>query len=443
MGGSMGTLGIINSDPSITKLIDAAFRDSPNTGYDLKYFTKEDEILEFLNYDLPEIVVINFTDPTININGIVSHIREDSGILNFGIIGLFSGNKSAEESLLKKYMAINVLTLLDNYRLRTHLVKSIQIIAQNYQIIFQQEITKNLLENASGSFTIDNDILAVPLYAGIGATLLAQRGLINPDNKMHLQLALGELIVNAVEHGNCGITYDEKTAGMENGLSVVELVAEKCKDPLIRKKKVEFQWEITNDHTSFVIRDEGIGFDVAAHLKKVAEQDMMALHGRGIKMASMLSSELKYNDKGNEVTLVLKHDPSVEQIVPVGFSHEKVVIVKKGDIVLRETEPSDYIYYIANGKYSVFHNLKKVGSLSTQDIFMGEMAFLLNQRRSATIRADGPGKLILITRKAFVSIIREYPHYGIFLSKLLARRLVRSNDQNAALIAQIKGQAPK
>jgi CRP-like cAMP-binding protein len=267
---------------------------------------------------------------------------------------------------------------------------------------------------------------------------LAQRGLINPDNKMHLQLALGELIVNAVEHGNCGISYDEKTAGMENGLSVVELVAEKCKDPLIRRKKVEFQWDIQSDYTSFTIRDEGKGFDVAAHLEKVAKQDMMSLHGRGIKMASMLSTELKYNKKGNQVTLNLKHDISVEHEVPVGFSHEQVVTVKRGDIVLREDEPSDYLYYIASGKYSVFHNLKKVGSLSAQDIFMGEMAFLLNQRRSATIRADGPGKLILITRKAFVSIIREYPHYGIFLSKLLARRLVRSNDQNATLITQIK-----
>jgi CRP-like cAMP-binding protein len=118
----------------------------------------------------------------------------------------------------------------------------------------------------------------------------------------------------------------------------------------------------------------------------------------------------------------------------VGFARERVQIVKKGDIVLREDEPSDYLYYIVSGAYSVYHNLSKVGSLSPQDIFMGEMSFLLNQRRSASVRADGPGKLILLTRKNFVSIIRSYPHYGIFLSKLLAKRLLRSNDQNAELL---------
>ncbi|MDR0624737.1 MAG: ATP-binding protein [Treponema sp.] len=435
----MGILGIINSDPAVKKTVEAVLMEDVKVRYDPKFFSGTEEILEFLNYDLPEIVIVNFSDPSIDIEGIVSHIRDDKWILNFGILGIFSGDQGNEESMLKKYKSLNVLAMLDTFRLRSHLIKSIRIIEQNYQLIFQREFSRNFLDGASGSFTIENDILAIPLYAGIAATILAQRGLINPDNKMHLQLALGELIVNAVEHGNCGITYEEKTLGMENGLSVVELVAERCKDPLVRNKKVEFLWDIHPEESVFVIRDEGDGFDVKAHLKKIAAQDIMSLHGRGIKLASAFSSELKYNEKGNQVTLIIKHDGSVEHEVPVGFSHEQVVKVKKGDIVLREDEPSDYLYYIVSGKYSVFHNLKQVGTLSSQDIFMGEIAFLLNQRRSASVRAEGPGKLILLTRKTFVSIIREYPHYGIFLSKLLAKRLVRSNDQNAALLEKIRG----
>ncbi|MDR1288437.1 MAG: ATP-binding protein [Treponema sp.] len=436
----MGFLGIVNSDEEVKKNLEEVFKQNPRSGYDLRFLFQEEEILDFLSYDLPEIVIINFSDPVINIDSIVSHIREDKRILNFGILGIFSGDKDNEEALLKKYMAINVLAMLDNYRLRSHIIKNIQIIEQNYQIIFQREFSRNLLDGASGSFTIENDILAVPLYAGIGATILAQRGLINPDKKMHLQLALGELIVNAVEHGNCGITYEEKTEAMENGLSVVDLVALKCKDPAVRAKKVEFLWDIQSDKTVFTIRDEGKGFDVKVHLHKVATQDAMSLHGRGIQMASVLSTELKYNEKGNQVSLILKHDTSVEHEIPVGFSHEQIVSVKKGDIVLREDEPSDYLYYIISGNYTVFHNLKQVGRLSPQDIFMGEIAFLLNQRRSASVRAEGPGKLVLLTRKTLVNIIREYPYYGIFLSKLLARRLVRSNDQNATLMERLRDQ---
>jgi CRP-like cAMP-binding protein len=64
---------------------------------------------------------------------------------------------------------------------------------------------------------------------------------------------------------------------------------------------------------------------------------------------------------------------------------------------------------------------------------MGEMSFLLNNRRSATVIADTEGKLVKITRRSFVSVIKDYPHYGIFLSKLLARKLVRANILNAEL----------
>jgi anti-sigma regulatory factor (Ser/Thr protein kinase) len=437
----MSALGIINSDPEIRKRVEFAFQQVPNHNYDLLFLIEEDEILEFLNYALPELVVFNFSDPQINVEGIISHIQNDKWILNFGIIGLFSHETDKEEDLLKKYKAINVLTLLDNFRLRSHLVKNIEIIEQNYQIIFQREFTKNLLDGASGSFTIENDLLAVPLYSGIGATILAQRGLINPDSKMHLQLALAELIVNAIEHGNCGISYDEKTEALERGMSPIDLIAEKCKNPAIQAKRVNFLWEIKQDRSIFIVHDQGKGFDVKSHLEKIARQDEYSLHGRGIQMAAGLSHELKYNAKGNQVALIIKHDISVEHEVPVGFSREQIVSVKRGDTVLREGEPSDYLYYISSGTYEVYHNDKLVGTLSPQDIFMGEMSFLLNQRRSATIKAASPGKLILLTQKNFINVIREYPHYGIFLSKLLAKRLVRSNEQTAARLSGGSGTA--
>ncbi|MDR1505519.1 MAG: cyclic nucleotide-binding domain-containing protein [Treponema sp.] len=427
----MSTLGIINSDPEIKRKVELAFSQLPDSKYDLLFLEQEKEILEFLNYALPELVVINFSDPSINLKEIVSHIQNDKWILNFGIIGLFSNEKDREENLLKKYKSINVLTLLDNYRLRSHLVKNIQIIEENFQIIFQREFTKNLLDGASGSFTIENDLLAVPLYSGIGATILAQRGVINPDSKMHLQLSLSELIVNAIEHGNCGISYDEKTDAVNSGISPIDLIVQRCMDPAINAKKVLLLWEIKTDKTVFIIHDEGNGFDVKAHVKKIANQDQFSLHGRGIRMAASLSHELKYNAKGNQVALIIKHDTTVEHEVPVGFSREQIIRVKTGDIVIKEEDPSDFLYYITSGSYGVFHNGKQVGTLSPQDIFMGEMSFLLNEHRSATVKALSPGKLILLARENFINVIREYPYYGIFLSKLLAKRLVRSNEQNS------------
>ena len=425
----MSKLAIINSDTETKKLVESAFSDTKEHDYDLLFLTEENEILEYLNYAIPELAVINFSDPNINIDRIISHITNDKWILNLGIIGIFSHERDNEEDLLKKYKDSNVLAQLEIYRLKTHLLKSIQIIEQNFQIIFQREFTKNLLEGASGSFIIDNDLLEVSLYSSIGATILAQRGLINPDKKMHLQIALAELIVNAIEHGNCGISYEEKSKALADGISAIDLISRKCKDPVINAKKVRFNWEIKQNESIFIIEDEGKGFDVKLHIKKILKQDNLSLHGRGIRMAASFAHKIQYNTKGNQVAIVIRHDPNLEHKIPLGFSREQIVNVKKGEIVIREGEASDYLYYISSGTYDVLHNNKSVGNLSPQDIFMGEMSFLLNQRRSATIKAKTAGKLILLTQKNFIKVIREYPHYGIFLSKLIAKRLVRANEQ--------------
>ena len=49
--------------------------------------------------------------------------------------------------------------------------------------------------------------------------------------------------------------------------------------------------------------------------------------------------------------------------------------------------------------------------------------------------AVGNCKLIKVPKTAFLSLIRKNPHYGIFLSKMLAQRLV-IQSQNAYIVQQ-------
>lgn len=427
----LSSIGIINTDSDIASGISQAFSTKLDF-YEARVLTNYNEIVEFLNYELPEVIIVNFSDPQLNTSKLVDVIKNQTWFLSFGIIGIYKHSEdTSEKDILLQLKELNILTLLDQYRIRSHIIKCVEIIEENYQIIFQREFSKNLLGGSSGSFSIGNDIFSIPLFAGIVASIVAQRGLMNPENKMLLQLALAELIINGVEHGNCGIGYDAKTEGMEKGLSVVELVAESCKDPEIAAKRVTLSWDIREKDSVFTIQDEGKGFDVQKHLKKVETQDDLSLHGRGIKMALMVDGALEYNDVGNEVTLTIQHNLQVVREVPAGFASENIYKVKKGDVVFKESDKSDFLFYIVSGQYSVYHKNKKVGSLSVDDIFMGEMSFLLNKSRSATVKADTEGKLIRLSRKTFVGVIRDYPHYGIFLSKILAKRLVRSNTRFA------------
>jgi len=427
----MGFIVLVNSDKNIKNKIELSFRRERCFDFPMVMMANEKKILESLNFDLPEIVILNFGDKKVSYKSMLGQVRKDSWLHSFGIIGLYDGSTQNEQELMEEVKDLNVLVMLDYSRIDSHIVKSVKIIAENWQLIYQKDLYSHFMEHSSGSFSIDNDILAVSIYAGIAVTNLVQKGYLKSENKMHLQLALSELIVNSIEHGHCGISFDEKTEFLQSGHSVIDLVQKKCKNPEIALKRVHFEWDSSPEKTLFTIRDEGDGFDITKIKQKIEDDDPLSQHGRGIIMAKAFSESVEYNEIGNEVKITVKHDDSVIRKTPEGFSGEEVIYPGKGDVVFQEDEKGNFLYYIASGRYTVYHNGKVVGYLSPADLFMGEMAFLLNNKRSAAVYAEEKGKLIKISRKSFVQVMKRYPHYGIFLSKLLARKIVRANEQHS------------
>jgi len=396
----------------------------------LQFPPTEKSIIERLNFELPELVLINFSDPILDPVFLKDQILSDSWLHNFGIIGIYDRKKDKEEEILNKYKEINLLTLIDYSSIESHLGKSLEIISSNRQLIFQGFLTDKLVSRVTGSFQINNlDYLVAPVYGGLIAISLVRMGKISPDDRYSLQMALSELILNSIEHGNCGISYSEKTDWIANGRSIYELIIQRCADPEISGRKVILEWDVDDERCRFSITDDGNGFDVVKFREKLKEDSNDRLHGRGIMMAQMVADKLLYSKKGNQVVIIINLEKQVENEAPLGFRGEEVINVKPGDILMKAGEFGDCIYYISSGKFTVYHNEVAVGRITPADIFMGEMAFLLNNARSATVIADSQGKVIKIPRKSFIEVVKNYPQYSIFLAKLLAQKLVRSNEK--------------
>lgn len=117
-------------------------------------------------------------------------------------------------------------------------------------------------------------------------------------------LGLQELLINAVEHGNLGIRYAEKTAlVVENRWQ--DEVERRLADPAFSRRRVTVQFSRTSEEIALRIQDEGDGFDWHQYLNLSPER-AFAPHGRGIAMARMMSFDtLEYTGKGNIVTVTL------------------------------------------------------------------------------------------------------------------------------------------
>ena len=102
-------------------------------------------------------------------------------------------------------------------------------------------------------------------------------GVIKPE-RSNLFVALDEAFVNAVKHGNKFNT----------------------------QKLVRITAELSAKEASFTIEDEGEGFDVNAIPDPLDPQNLFKASGRGVLFIYNIMDEVKYNERGNRLTMVKK-----------------------------------------------------------------------------------------------------------------------------------------
>ena len=418
----MGTIAVLSTDDAANQAILQACSDFGDEFVPV-YLRDKGLIVQYLNYELPEIIVVNCSDRYIKLKNILKEIKGDPWLYSGGFVLLHE--EESEQELLKSFSGINLLSIIPLGKLGDYFPRLLRILIQNRGILIQRDLHFLLQANLSGTFQLENDPFDLVTYSNLLANFLFNANLVDLDGKVRFYVALMELLINAIEHGNCRITYEEKSAWLDEGKDILDLIREKNKDPQIASRKVYLGYRIGPKKSSFLVRDEGAGFDWKARWARRGEDGLEELHGRGIAMAELYLSSLSYNAKGNEVTLELQHAGSEGKVLPKVFTDQEEVAFQDGENVFTQGERSNHLFYIVSGQFEIIANGKTVSTLNPQDIFLGEMSFLLNNRRSATVRSVGKGVLIKITKEAFINAIKERPHYGIFLARLLAQRLVK------------------
>jgi hypothetical protein len=383
--------------------------------------------LDFLSMEMPELALIDCSDPSFDAFGLLESITVDPWLFHGGIIALYQEYDCLEK--LENVKGANIVATIMHDDLGKHLPTIMAVVGSNRRILYQRELGADLVWNISGSFKLANDPIEAACYANLVSNFLCSSNRIPVDEKPVLTMSIYEMLINAIEHGNCGITYAEKTALLESGKNIDEIIGQKCKEPGIAGRRVTFEYEFLPDCARFFIGDEGRGFDWRSFVEKKQAAQLMELHGRGIFMTKGFTRNLRYNDTGNEVSFEIAYRQDTSAVTPGLFKSMECRDVGREQVVFNYGEPSDFLYYIVKGQYDVIVNGRVISTLCPDDIFMGEMSFLLNNRRSATVKAKTPGKLIQISKKDFVEAIRRKPQYALFLSRLLAQRIQRQNEK--------------
>lgn len=165
----------------------------------------------------------------------------------------------------------------------------------------EKDVLRNFCESESIVYCFSNYLYVSDLICHRVTTGVAKYS--DEETAQDLKVSLKEILINAIEHGNLNIGYQEKSEAILNG-TYMDFLLERQNDPRYKDRKVCIEYTLTPERVAYRVTDQGDGFDYNKAVKR-GREDMFAElgHGRGIQVAKTAFDKIEYSGKGNTVFL--------------------------------------------------------------------------------------------------------------------------------------------
>ncbi|MBK9575908.1 MAG: ATP-binding protein [Fibrobacteres bacterium] len=265
-------------------------------GQALEHTVEVETFKELVSVRKPDLIIVDLTLP----HAPAGLRRMDDTHRQRPIVVLADPHQRSEMFEAKRLGVFAVLNLpLDADEAGFHIGHALTTLAERFdpsRLGYQERL-----------LTLANDFsLVTPVALSLVDSSLS---LVDP-RRTSVSLGLVELLTNAIEHGNLGISFDEKRDALR-GSVFYDLARERSrkspwKDRVVRARCVV---DPAAGVVRYHIEDEGDGFDWRNLPDPFHQNNIGARHGRGILMARHAFQRLCYNDKGNQVLLELPMSP--------------------------------------------------------------------------------------------------------------------------------------
>lgn len=289
----MDTILLVDDDPQMLMLTEAFLSDE---GYRVLKASDGAEAQEFLSITKEEIaaIILDWSMPRMNGIELLQWMKTQSSFEQIPVVmltamaspdhirqGIEAGAfyylvKPADAKLIRSIVAAAV----SDFRLKQDLTNKLKESENPYQWI--DEATFRFRSLAEGEY------IAVRIA--------------NAVSSPQYVIGISEMITNAIEHGNLGITYREKSELIEKGEWLKE-IERRLNLPENVNKYVYLTLKRRGNTMTVLIEDQGPGFDWTKYLE-MDEVRVFDNHGRGIAITNKYL-KLEYLGTGNKVLLTM------------------------------------------------------------------------------------------------------------------------------------------
>ncbi|WP_437646216.1 response regulator [Sorangium sp. So ce362] len=266
------------------------------------------EALQAIAKVMPEIVLTDLQMPEMDGLELVEAIRREHPYLPVILMTAHGSEEIAVQALRR-----GAASYVAKRSLAAELVSTVENVLAVARLDRREQQLLSCLTVTESHFELDNDVAKVPALVGHIEQSLGRMRLCDETGRIQVAVALREALVNAIVHGNLEVS---STLLDEDPSAFSALVERRRTESPYRDRRVHVMARETRTEATYVVRDEGPGFDPRDLPDPTDLANLDKPSGRGLMLIRTFMDEVRHNEKGNEIHMVMRcrsgsdHEPS-------------------------------------------------------------------------------------------------------------------------------------
>jgi CheY-like chemotaxis protein/anti-sigma regulatory factor (Ser/Thr protein kinase) len=277
---------------------------SLNTELQLTHAADGVEGLTAAERDKPDLIVTDLNMP--NRNGL--ELVEEVRLRRLGIPVILMTAQGSDEIAMKALQR-GAASYVPKRLLAQELVDTALSVLEAAQSSRGHSRLMECITGSESHFKLDNDPALIPSLVGYLKDSRFRICGSDETGLVRVTMALREAVLNAMQHGNLELSSDLRQ-GDERAYH--QIAAERQKQKPYSDRRVHVLAKDTPEGSTYVIRDEGPGFDPKKLPDPLDPVNFEKISGRGLLLIRTFMDEVHHNSKGNEITLVKRASAGLE-----------------------------------------------------------------------------------------------------------------------------------
>lgn len=208
--------------------------------------------------------------------------------------------KGSEEIAVQALQA-GAASYVPKSALRQYLVQTVHdVLAMMRDKRSHQKLMESL-NRGEFTFVMGNDSSLIPSLISYVQSLVCSIGLCDESSVIRVCIALEEAMRNALFHGNLELTSEQREG---DAATYESLVSKRVGSLPYRDRQLHVRVRISPQSGTFIVRDEGPGFDPTQLPDPTDPENLEKVSGRGLLLMRTFMDDVQFNSTGNEVTMI-------------------------------------------------------------------------------------------------------------------------------------------